>query len=292
MATFLGVGERRSSTKNSRSAIAEAIALDSAASPDTENSTNHPLRPSSPLFESKQVGGGVLPTLKSAPAGPNYSLPVVSLREIEQFDGKAKNALSDPRYATLKRLEDLILGFLILLLLSPFLILIAIGVKLTSSGPVLFKQPRGGVNGKTILTWKFRTMRFDETRELPLQASSGDPRITPLGIFLRRFSLDELPQFFQVLQGTMSIVGPRPHPLWLDEYYEPRVRGYCSRYQVKPGITGLAQVNGLRGPTDQDTKMKNRLLCDLHYIRNWSFWLDIRIILKTPLACIRGKNAC
>jgi len=204
------------------------------------------------------------------------------------------NVFESPFYGVdgwMKRVEDLILGLLILTLAIFPMLLIAIGVKLTSHGPVLFRQRRYGLNGEVIEVLKFRTMRVCEDGESVPQATNGDPRITRFGAFLRRRSLDELPQFFNVLQGTMSIVGPRPHAVAHNEQYRHLIHGYMLRHKVKPGITGLAQVNGWRGETDTLEKMRRRVEFDLTYLRNWSLWLDIKIIFLTVLTGFSGKNA-
>lgn len=191
----------------------------------------------------------------------------------------------------IKRMEDLLLGSLILLLISPLLLTIAFAVRLTSPGPALFKQRRYGLNGQVIEVWKFRSMCVLEDGPNVPQATKNDPRVTKLGAFLRRTSLDELPQFFNVLQGTMSIVGPRPHAVAHNEEYRRLIHGYMLRHKVKPGITGWAQVNGWRGETDTTQKMEMRIKHDLDYINNWSLWLDLRIIMKTIFGGMRGKSA-
>jgi len=191
-----------------------------------------------------------------------------------------------------KRLEDLILATLIGISVIPVCLLIALAIRLTSTGPVLFRQKRHGMGGEKIHVYKFRSMEVhSEERGVLSQAEIDDPRIPPLGHFLRRTSLDELPQFFNVLQGRMSIVGPRPHALVHNEYYKDLVQSYMWRHKVKPGITGWAQVNGYRGRTDTLEKMSKRVEHDLWYINNWSLWLDLKIILKS---CYKGffhKNA-
>jgi Undecaprenyl-phosphate glucose phosphotransferase len=192
----------------------------------------------------------------------------------------------------LKGIEDRLLAVVILALISPLMLVIALGVKLSSPGPVLFRQSRNGCDGKPIEIYKFRTMVLHEEPEGTVtQASSGDPRITRFGAFLRRFSLDELPQFINVLQGRMSIVGPRPHALEHNEYYKYRVESYMWRHRVKPGITGWAQVNGWRGATDTLDKMERRVDHDLWYIDHWSLWLDLRIIFLTAIRVLRDRNA-
>lgn len=192
----------------------------------------------------------------------------------------------------IKWLEDKILGLLISVLILPLCGLIALAIKLTSPGPVLFKQYRTGVNGKQFKVYKFRSMKVhQEAHGQVTQACKGDPRLTCIGAFLRRTSLDELPQFFNVLQGHMSIVGPRPHALEHNEHYKERVESYMKRHKVKPGITGWAQVNGFRGETDTLEKMERRVECDLWYINNWSLWLDLRIIFWTISKGFINPNA-
>ncbi|WP_295799756.1 undecaprenyl-phosphate glucose phosphotransferase [uncultured Microbulbifer sp.] len=191
----------------------------------------------------------------------------------------------------LKRLEDMVVASLALVLLSPLMLLIALGIKLTSRGPVLFKQRRYGLNGHTIDVWKFRSMTCEENGTHIRQACRNDPRITPFGRFLRCTSLDELPQLFNVLSGDMSIVGPRPHAVAHNEQYRSIVSGYMLRHKVKPGITGWAQINGWRGETDTLEKMHKRVEHDLHYIRNWSIFLDIYILCMTLTRGFVGKNA-
>jgi putative colanic acid biosynthesis UDP-glucose lipid carrier transferase len=180
-----------------------------------------------------------------------------------------------------KRVSDVVLASIILVLITPALLLIAIGVKLSSPGPVIFKQRRNGLAGEEIEVWKFRSMTtMDDGPDVP-QARRGDPRITPFGAFLRRTSLDELPQFLNVLQGSMSIVGPRPHAVAHNESYRQLIKAYMVRHKVKPGITGWAQVNGHRGETDTLDKMRARVEYDLEYLRNWSLGLDLQIIART-----------
>jgi putative colanic acid biosynthesis UDP-glucose lipid carrier transferase len=190
----------------------------------------------------------------------------------------------------LKRLEDVVLGTLILAVVAIPMLAIAIGVKLTSPGPVLFRQRRYGLNGRVVEVWKFRTMTVAEDGDTVLQAKEDDPRVTRFGAFLRRTSLDELPQFFNVLAGDLSIVGPRPHAVAHNEQYRRLIHGYMLRHKVKPGITGLAQVNGWRGETDTIDKMRRRVEYDLEYVRYWSLWLDIKIIFLTIVKGFTGKN--
>jgi putative colanic acid biosynthesis UDP-glucose lipid carrier transferase len=190
-----------------------------------------------------------------------------------------------------KRLSDLALATLILVLVAPLLLFIAIGVKLSSPGPVLFKQRRYGLDGRKIVVYKFRSMTVAEDGDLVRQATRNDSRITRFGAFLRRTSLDELPQFINVLQGRMSVVGPRPHAVAHNEMYRKLIRGYMIRHKVKPGITGLAQVHGFRGETETVDKMKARIEYDLQYLRNWSLLLDLQIILKTIVVVLGRRNA-
>lgn len=192
-----------------------------------------------------------------------------------------------------KRVEDLTLGTLFLLIASPVMVLIAIGIKLTSPGPVLFKQKRIGWSGNQFEIYKFRSMKLHEVTISGLlpQATKNDPRITKFGQFLRRTSLDELPQLVNVLQGRMSLVGPRPHAVEHHQLYVDAVPSYAARHLVKPGITGYAQVSGYRGETDTNEKMEKRVEYDLLYIQKWSLWLDIKIILFTVLKGLKNENA-
>lgn len=193
---------------------------------------------------------------------------------------------------SIKRIEDIILGSLFLCLSALPMLLVAAAIKATSPGPVLFKQRRYGLDGRPITVWKFRTMMVCENDDASVtQAIRNDPRVTPLGHFLRKTSLDELPQFFNVLQGSMSIVGPRPHPIALNEQHRGLIRGYMLRHKVKPGITGWAQVNGWRGETETLEKMRMRVEYDLEYIRSWSLWLDLKIIAQTVVSGFAKKNA-
>ncbi|GHB09850.1 undecaprenyl-phosphate glucose phosphotransferase [Salinicola rhizosphaerae] len=191
-----------------------------------------------------------------------------------------------------KRLEDIVIGGLILLLIAPVCLACAVAVKISSPGPVLFKQLRTGASGHDVQVYKFRSMKVHQEAEGHVsQATRRDPRITRVGAFLRRTSLDELPQFINVLQGRMSIVGPRPHALAHNEYYKDLVESYMQRHMVKPGITGWAQVRGFRGETDTLDKMKARVEHDLWYINNWSLLLDLKIIFFTVFKGFTGNNA-
>jgi putative colanic acid biosynthesis UDP-glucose lipid carrier transferase len=192
----------------------------------------------------------------------------------------------------IKAIEDRVLAFIILILISPLMLAIAIAVKATSPGPVYFRQKRNGWNGSVIKVYKFRSMYMHQEDDGQVtQATQGDPRITPLGRFLRRTSLDELPQFINVLQGRMSIVGPRPHAVAHNDYYKQHLPRYMLRHKVKPGITGWAQVHGLRGETDTLEKMEKRVEYDLYYIEHMSLWLDLKIMVMTVFKGFAHRNA-
>jgi putative colanic acid biosynthesis UDP-glucose lipid carrier transferase len=191
----------------------------------------------------------------------------------------------------IKRASDLVLASAILAVIAPLMAAIAIGVKLSSPGPALFKQRRYGLDGRDIVVYKFRTMTVLEDGGTIKQATRDDPRVTAFGALLRRYSLDELPQFINVLQGRMSVVGPRPHAVAHNELYRKLIKSYMIRHKVKPGVTGWAQVNGLRGETDDLEKMKARIEHDLAYLRNWSLRLDLQIALKTIFVVLKGQNA-
>jgi Undecaprenyl-phosphate glucose phosphotransferase len=209
---------------------------------------------------------------------------------IPMLDLSASPITGDVRL--LKAAQDYLVGSLILLLISPLMLAIALAIKLTSPGPVLYQQRRDGWNGKKIWIYKFRSMTVHQEADFQVtQASKNDARITRLGAFLRRTSLDELPQFINVLQGRMSIVGPRPHAVVHNDHYKELVPRYVLRHKVKPGITGWAQVNGFRGETDTLDKMKKRVEYDLYYIENLSLWLDLKIIVATVFKGWVHKNA-
>jgi putative colanic acid biosynthesis UDP-glucose lipid carrier transferase len=207
--------------------------------------------------------------------------PVISVCETPFMNG---NGFS-------KRCSDIAFASVILTLIFPVMIAIAIAIKRGSPGPVIFKQRRYGLDGDEIVVYKFRSMTVTEDGHAIQQAQKNDSRVTPLGAFLRRTSLDELPQFINVIQGRMSIVGPRPHAVAHNEMYRKLIKGYMVRHKVKPGITGLAQVNGFRGETDVLEKMEKRIKFDLDYLRNWSLRLDIHIILKTIRLVLRDQKA-
>jgi putative colanic acid biosysnthesis UDP-glucose lipid carrier transferase len=196
----------------------------------------------------------------------------------------------------IKRCFDIICSGLAIVVLSPLMLVVAAWIKINSKGPALFKQKRGGAGAETFYIYKFRSMTMSASFEsdssgVVQQAKRGDARVTSVGAFIRRTSIDELPQLINILKGDMSIVGPRPHAISHNQEYRLMVRGYMLRHKMKPGLTGLAQVNGYRGETDTWDKMNMRVQYDLEYLRNWSFWLDIKIILQTVKMVITGKNA-
>lgn len=190
-----------------------------------------------------------------------------------------------------KRISDVLLASIALIAAAIPMILIAIAVKFSSPGPVFFRQKRYGLDGREILVWKFRSMRACDNGPVVKQATVGDPRITPIGAVLRRTSLDEIPQLFNVLEGSMSLVGPRPHATAHNEEYRSLIRGYMLRHKVKPGITGLAQVNGCRGETETLEKMQERIHWDHRYIRSWSLWSDIKIMFHTVFVVLKQDQA-
>jgi putative colanic acid biosynthesis UDP-glucose lipid carrier transferase len=206
----------------------------------------------------------------------------------------AVSIFENPLYGVdglVKRIFDLLVAALLLIVLAVPMLIIAVAVKLTSRGQVLFGQRRYGLDGQEITVWKFRTMTVCEDGHTIAQATKNDSRVTPLGALLRRTSLDELPQLFNVLSGSMSLVGPRPHAAAHNEQYRKVIDGYMLRHKVKPGITGLAQVRGWRGETDTLEKMERRVECDHEYIRQWSLWLDMTILFRTIFVVLRRQNA-
>jgi putative colanic acid biosynthesis UDP-glucose lipid carrier transferase len=190
-----------------------------------------------------------------------------------------------------KRAADLVFGSLLLAAAALPMLVVAAAIKLSSRGPVFFRQRRYGLDGRQILVWKFRTMSCCDDGLAVRQATRDDNRVTPLGRVLRRTSLDELPQLFNVINGSMSLVGPRPHANAHNEQYRSRIEGYMLRHKVKPGMTGLAQVNGFRGETETLEKMEKRVACDHQYIREWSFWMDLKILAKTLGVVLTQRNA-
>ncbi len=208
-------------------------------------------------------------------------MPIVALRESPFYGLRA----------AAKRFSDVVLASGALLVLSPLLLAIAVAVKRSSPGPVIFKQRRFGLDGREITVYKFRTMTCMEDGSEVRQAQRDDDRVTPIGAILRKYSLDELPQFFNVLQGRMSVVGPRPHAVSHNEHYRKLIDGYMIRHKVPPGITGLAQVSGMRGETRSVDEMRNRIEFDLAYLRNWSIQLDMQIIWQTVALMFRDETA-
>jgi len=219
--------------------------------------------------------------LIQARSGEIHGIPVVAMCETPFYGYRGVT----------KRLTDIGLSVTILLLFLPLLMLIALLVKLTSPGPVIFKQRRYGLDGREIAVYKFRTMTVTEDGGEIRQASKSDSRITRIGGILRRTSMDELPQLINVLQGRMSLVGPRPHAVAHNEEYRKLIKGYMMRHKVLPGITGLAQVNGCRGETSQLEEMEARVNYDLDYLRRWTPLLDIKIILLTAVKVFRDDKA-
>jgi putative colanic acid biosynthesis UDP-glucose lipid carrier transferase len=190
-----------------------------------------------------------------------------------------------------KRLTDITLATIIVLALAPVFVFLALAIKITSPGSVIFKQRRYGLDGQEIIVYKFRTMTVSEDGDDFVQVKKDDDRITSIGHFLRRYSLDELPQLFNVLQGRMSLVGPRPHPIALNEQYRKIIRGYMVRHKVLPGLTGLAQINGCRGETARVEDMRSRIEYDLDYLRNWSPLLDLKILFLTVFRMFDDEKA-
>ena len=190
-----------------------------------------------------------------------------------------------------KRCTDMMVASLIVIVLAPLFVIISLAIKLTSPGSVIFRQRRYGLDGEEIIVFKFRTMTVSEDGDDFVQAKKDDPRITPIGQFLRRYSLDELPQLFNVLQGRMSLVGPRPHPIALNEQYRKMIKGYMVRHKVLPGVTGLAQINGCRGETARVEEMRARIEYDLDYLRHWTPLLDLKILFLTIFRVFDDEKA-
>jgi len=219
-----------------------------------------------------------------------FNQPMVDLLGVPAIN-LAASPITDLRVLP-KRVFDRLFAFGALAALSPLMLVIAVAVKLSSPGPVFFRQKRKGIDGNQFEIYKFRSMKMHvEAAGKVTQATRRDPRITAVGAFLRRTSLDELPQFINVLKGDMSVVGPRPHALEHDDIYKDLVKGYMHRYRIKPGITGWAQINGYRGETDRIEKMMGRVKLDLYYMQNWTFWLDLKIVVLTLWKGFVGGNA-
>ncbi|MFO7886473.1 MAG: undecaprenyl-phosphate glucose phosphotransferase, partial [Desulfobacteraceae bacterium] len=229
---------------------------------------------------------------------PNvFFLDLVIGGEIIFFDQRPMIVLRDTPLAGLagvgKRTMDIVISLALIILGAPVFLAAGLAVKLSSPGPLIFVQKRYGMNGQEIKVYKFRSMYDNcDKKEGPyVQATKNDSRVTPVGAFLRRTSLDEIPQLFNVLQGHMSLVGPRPHPLAMDDAYRRRIAGYMTRNKVRPGITGLAQVRGYRGETDTIEKMEKRVEYDLKYIREWSLLYDVEILIRTAAVLLFQKTA-
>jgi putative colanic acid biosynthesis UDP-glucose lipid carrier transferase len=219
-----------------------------------------------------------------------FNQPMVELLGVPAIN-LAASPITDLRVLP-KRVFDRLFALAALAALSPLMLAIAVMVKLSSPGPVFFRQKRKGIDGNQFEIYKFRSMKqHKEEAGKITQATRRDPRITAVGAFLRRTSLDELPQFINVLRGEMSVVGPRPHALEHDDIYKDLVKGYMHRYRIKPGITGWAQINGYRGETDRIEKMMGRVKLDLYYMQHWTFWLDIKIVVLTLWKGFAGSNA-
>jgi len=219
-----------------------------------------------------------------------FNQPMVDLLGVPAIN-LAASPITDLRVLP-KRIFDRMFALAALSALSPVMLAIAVAVKLSSPGPVFFRQKRKGIDGNQFEIYKFRSMKVHKEEAGRItQATRRDPRITAVGAFLRRTSLDELPQFINVLRGEMSVVGPRPHALEHDDIYKDLVKGYMHRYRIKPGITGWAQINGYRGETDRIEKMMGRVKLDLYYMQHWTFWLDIKIVALTLWKGFVGSNA-
>lgn len=242
---------------------------------------------------------GLLDHLKDTTASiyyvPDFFMTDLIQARIDDIDGMPVVAMCETPFSGinrfLKRLSDIVIASVILLLVSPLMCLIAVGVKLSSPGPVIFKQTRYGLDGKEIVVYKFRSMTVTEEGADVLQVTKHDQRVTAFGKFLRQTSLDELPQFINVLQGSMSVVGPRPHAVKHNEMYRKVIKGYMVRHKVKPGITGWAQINGFRGETSTIDSMKQRIDYDLEYLKRWSLGMDLHIIGKTIVRIFKDPQA-
>ena len=244
---------------------------------------------SASAIKTNQNNAGLVATSANAASIDDLSVEELSLGTLIHSDTSTLVPITGLN-AALKRLEDFVFGSIALLILFPLMVLISLAVKLDSTGPALFCQARSGRNREIIKVYKFRTMYQSGSQEFK-QAQRDDPRITRIGAFLRKTSLDELPQLFNVIQGSMSLVGPRPHPLKLDEDFKYVIPALSSRYCVKPGITGWAQINGFRGETRRVSDMVSRIEHDRHYVKNWSLFLDVKILVLTVLKGWVHKNA-
>jgi len=251
-----------------------------------------PLAETAQLYRVQTLLGNALVDIRWVP--DVAAISILTHRTVE-FLGMPVVELNHPASnggaGLIKVIFDRLFAALVLVLLSPLFIAIAIAIRAESPGPILFRQPRLGLNGQRFDVLKFRSMKLHQDREQVTQATRDDPRVTTVGRFLRRTSLDELPQFFNVLMGDMSVVGPRPHALPHNDLYKDKLAMYMQRHRVKPGITGWAQINGYRGETDTDEKMAHRVQFDLYYIQHWSFWMDLKIILWTAFKGWTSQNA-
>ena len=226
---------------------------------------------------------------------PNFFIADLIQARIDEIGGMPIVAVCETPFSgfngLIKRVSDLVAASLVVCLILPILIILAFGVKLSSPGPIIFKQRRYGLDGNEIVVYKFRSMTVTEDDNLVKQATKGDKRVTKFGQFIRKTSLDELPQFINVLQGRMSIVGPRPHAVSHNEMYRKLIKGYMVRHKVKPGITGWAQVNGFRGETASVESMKSRIDYDIEYLKTWSLGLDLKIVLLTVSLIFKDSQA-
>jgi undecaprenyl-phosphate galactose phosphotransferase/putative colanic acid biosynthesis UDP-glucose lipid carrier transferase len=227
--------------------------------------------------------------LPDAPTSRYIAHPAVTLSALPAY--VIKRASLTPFEQLIKRTADIVLSLVALAIVWPIFLLAAVAIKFESNGPIFFRQRRSGFNSREFTIYKFRTMTACEDDDNVRQATRNDPRLTAVGAFLRRSSIDELPQLFNVLRGDMSIIGPRPHAIMHDREWARVVKFYARRHHIKPGITGLAQVNGFRGETNTEDKIEVRVRYDLQYIDNWSFWLDLQIMAKTLLVFAFQKNA-
>ena len=250
-----------------------------------------PLKAQKRINEILQKCGDTTANVHLIPDFFTYNLLNARLYEIG--DMQTLSVYDSPMFGNndvLKRLFDILFSSAVLSVIALPMLVIATAIKATSKGPVIFKQKRYGLDGREIEVWKFRSMTTMDNGDKVVQATKGDSRITPLGAILRSTSLDELPQFVNVLQGRMSVVGPRPHAVAHNEEYRKLIPYYMLRHKVKPGITGWAQINGFRGETSTLDKMEGRVEHDLEYIRNWSLWMDVKIVFLTFFKGFIGNN--
>lgn len=298
VAAYVGDGNALGDGSRTLDAPAEALAAFDEIPAAVERLQAHEVWITLPLAETVQLRrlqallGNTLVDIRWVP--DVTAISILTHRTVE-FLGMPVVELNHPAstgtLGFFKEIFDRVFAALVLILLSPLLIAIALAIRIDSPGPILFRQPRLGLNGQRFMVLKFRSMRVHQEADRVTQATRDDPRITAIGRFLRRSSLDELPQFFNVLMGDMSVVGPRPHALPHNDLYKDKLAMYMQRHRVKPGITGWAQINGHRGETDTDEKMAHRVQFDLYYIQHWSFWMDLKIILWTAVKGWASQNA-